>query len=546
MKKIFCLILIIFCIPMLVSADMDAPRRDIFDAKVSNVNGAELYDYNWETKTYNSINKTISYETLVKVIDVYKDFIQIQVNNEYKYIKSDDLALLFDINKYKFDSKETKFNILVDTPIYSLPGFSNEPLGYIESGNDVLGKQAGFYKNIDSVDTFFPAFDDWYYVTYNGISGWVYYYQISYQDIDLTMSKYINKTALIYNSNTPIYKNLDIVDNNVVLSDKLDITFEKNIEIPIIKEYKKNYSEVYYYITYNNESGWISNNDVPYEGYLYEFLFNLDNLNIYESPSVDSNKLSKTNIQKLQFYKQLYYTSTWSYIDFGNIKGWVNSENAYSNGLALNYINDFSIYNFDKAFDYYESIDARYELKNKLGTLNENEYKGIYIYTDYKLENSPSYYYIVNYGFISTDPKYQTTNFNYTKMNLHFYYNVNYYADYLLDEKTYLGKFAANSVCENCEIAVISDDESEKTYYIKDYGYIKTNYDLIRKSEIAEIVIANNSINTDNTTVDKHINAIYYVVGTSVLALTATVTTILIAKNRKKKKLIKDNKQKEV
>ncbi len=170
MRKILnSLLLLSLLLVLNVKADMGPPVLPILEMEVSNPYGAKCYDSD------SKVNRTLKYGELVygyiDDTDLYddnfkKDYYQLSFNEGeviYCYVKKTDVVVKQDNFKPSEDDKEKgPFALwaLKDIKIYS-------------------GPSKNFYKEIGSIpkdsklESSYKLGDYWYYVTYNGITGYI-------------------------------------------------------------------------------------------------------------------------------------------------------------------------------------------------------------------------------------------------------------------------------------------------------------------------------------------------------------------------------------
>lgn len=173
-SKVF-LVLLLVLSSMLVSsnvfADMGAPVmvEDSYKARVNNPDGTDVFEWQWGEKVM-SLTGRLNYGDEVKVYSYSP------IDEQYVYMVKDNNAdvrgyiLEGDLQKVDwqlsdFTYSETETSLLVvsneGVKIFELPLYAEDnAIGSIPYGTKFSGRE------IDQAD-------GWYYVTYNGISGFV-------------------------------------------------------------------------------------------------------------------------------------------------------------------------------------------------------------------------------------------------------------------------------------------------------------------------------------------------------------------------------------
>ena len=153
--------------PYIVRADSGGPMLTSYDVIVTNVEGADLVDINYDgNKSTIKIKKHLDYDTIIK--EIYSEE---YINNEL----------------YGYSGKESAYVKLSDVKIYgnyNLSDFDNYGKGkiyvykegaYLYKGPSVIyGKVDGEVMIPIGEELDYQYRDDLFaYVTYNGVSGWI-------------------------------------------------------------------------------------------------------------------------------------------------------------------------------------------------------------------------------------------------------------------------------------------------------------------------------------------------------------------------------------
>ncbi|MBR5561553.1 MAG: hypothetical protein IKW12_00205 [Clostridia bacterium] len=173
MRKFLSLILVFvvaFSFSSLAFADMDGPAFTNFDVVVTNLLGTYMFSYDLK-----EVNGFLPKDTVVTINGEYEmddeEYYSIEYNEKYGYIKVADTALTEDIyapeKGYKLD-KETK-SIVISNGLYMYKGPSEK---FEKFGEEIPVGTVLTYRYANA--QYDPP---WAYVTYNGVSGWVYIYE---------------------------------------------------------------------------------------------------------------------------------------------------------------------------------------------------------------------------------------------------------------------------------------------------------------------------------------------------------------------------------
>ena len=289
MKRLLIAFIGIFLIlPLIVNADMGAPMFTQYDVRVTNLEGTDVVDFD------NKYVRTLKYDEVWTI--VYETIIdgEIYGGSPTEMVKLSDTEMInkeFDKSKLKKEIKKKYFVFDKGAYLYNGP---SKLYGKVESE---LELPIGFEFESEYYDQL------WTYVTYNGVSGWVYSYEYK------AMSPYDELSSLAISiSNYYMEENNKIMtlrDLKMIDSPKTDV--ESSITIPKYTEFDVKYiyyerpRATYYYITYNGTNGWIKN-EIDYNGIEHNiaqktdkysfYTLNEDGINLYK----DYN--SKTNVLK--------------------------------------------------------------------------------------------------------------------------------------------------------------------------------------------------------------------------------------------------------
>lgn len=309
-------ILAIMSLQLIVFADMGAPEIEPYKASISNVNGAKYYNHegNEAGKLDYGTTITISYEMENwETKERTATFSLSEEQYEFYTISINDITPLEDeAEKVKY-SKEDKEELIVLTEkgveISEGPAYAYEKTGVVIPKGEKL---AGY--RTEKMGSAVP----WFYVTYEGTSGWVCElngvigYEKDYED-----QKLLTPRA------TKIYKEADyrktvaVIPANTILTDFLEID---------------DWSQGYY-VTYEGVSGYLSNGycavNFPWletEKKSFEYEVNYPEVKLYKEANTNSEALSENIPEgtKLEyFYGEDIRFTGWIYTSYNNINGWV-------------------------------------------------------------------------------------------------------------------------------------------------------------------------------------------------------------------------------
>lgn len=274
MKKINKIILLlIIMLPFMVKADMAAPVAQ-YNVRVSNPNGAIIYEYD---SGYRATEKKVDYDKICKVNYEYDEYITASCDDENKYYTlsvSDVSPLEINLSDYKHE-QSLKYYVF-DENVYLYEGPSK-----------IYGKVKP--KTTIPVETTIESnyYDEqWLYINYNGVSGWVYRYMIpKYADKD------IGSTGLAYFSSAKVKTMKEVPMYKLPTSDEKNGTIiPKNVELNTLYYYSNSPSNDMFYVDYNGIKGWIKselqqgNTINNHEGAIVNFAYYSKNIIKIASP----------------------------------------------------------------------------------------------------------------------------------------------------------------------------------------------------------------------------------------------------------------------
>lgn len=373
-KKIKYLILMIIFIPALVKADMGAPMLGELEAVVSNPAGATCKD-----------GKKIDYgKTVILLynsVDDGTEYYSISVKNEKVgcEVKAKDISPIeYDLNKLKHDYELVKY-AYKETKMYNGP---LDAYGEIEEVTIPAGTilKSQYYTDL------------YMYVTYNGTSGWVYYYPYLWKnntgstlaDIGATsrQGSYTAKDMMLY--------------DNPFNGKELNTIVPADTKINLKYIYTSSPGEYGLYVTYNGIDGWIVNTE-DINGIKYEIDISIyvtsDELNIYNSFDKGAKaigKLSKNQEYNAKYIIQRGHGNGYLYIKTDNLSGWVMDSSKYA-------ISDDFEYPLNGDYTVYKSFSTNSELLGNIRLNGKIKIKyHYYKYNNDTHEMSDNFYYIEN------------------------------------------------------------------------------------------------------------------------------------------------------
>jgi len=374
-----------------VKADMGIPDTVDLDVVVSNISGAEVYS----PKTNQTVvipydtKLTIRYEHLVD--NVW--YGNIDYYNEYIDIKMDDVTLLeknFSLDKATHLNEVQKIYLYEDTDAHLYSGPSKKydiisdkiPVGttlyyeyidrdglwayteykgvkgwlyiytytlgsiygpsgiaYFNDGNRTLitvKNDSALFSSPNNIDSK-PVIENipihtelkyeyytrthprnyWYYVEYNGVKGWT----------NEVGNSQTNKIISLEPSGLTMYTSIDTTS-------PIDVKIPFNTILNVLYRDEISLGESVYYVDYKGTKGWVT--DTEKIGYSTQTQIEIEglNINVYSSPSKESNILEKILDEKILYPMFYSYddSQTWyyieDYVDGKVIKGWISSEDA--------------------------------------------------------------------------------------------------------------------------------------------------------------------------------------------------------------------------
>ena len=293
MKKLLIVLLASFGLMLRVKADMSAPMIKPYEAVVTNPNGAYVYVWNGDKGSYQPTKEKFQFEDKIKVEFEYDDFA----------IVGDKFIRIADISAIEAELKLSDLNlnepvnalILKDISIYKGPSLAYDKTNVtLKTGTKL------------DIQILGDGMNPWAYVEYLGTKGF-----ISILDANVAYQSWTHKLMTVENTK------MTDKDGNTIL------TIAPNTEIT---------KDVYqvdpwtggYYITYQNQSGFIMEGSVATD-YVFAKMKLTKEMNIHEKMDTNSEVLGKVLKDTILIPKYQYfnYDEQALYIEQDNIKGWV-------------------------------------------------------------------------------------------------------------------------------------------------------------------------------------------------------------------------------
>lgn len=245
-NKVYVILAIfLFLFPLcLVQADMGAPETKEYIARITNKNGAYLY--NWkEEKT----GEVLPYDSKVTVEYDFSNgdiWYAVLKGDDSDMVRLDDIKGIpeeIDLSNYeKLDSPQQLYVFKEGCALYKGPSMAYGPL---DSGLTIPVGETIEYEYYD---------DAWVYVSYKGETGWV----LNYSYAPLYYDAIPNAVASISDTKRQAFTITDI--SGLLLDpdkeEKVDVTIPSGTELEYKYYYQKPQS-MYVYVTYNGVSGWL-------------------------------------------------------------------------------------------------------------------------------------------------------------------------------------------------------------------------------------------------------------------------------------------------
>lgn len=340
----------------IVKADMGAPSISPYEVRVTKTEGTTLTNEEKNTKA--------PYDTILKVNYEYLEngimFGEVEWNKEIYMVKLSDTEVIKqeERNPQNFDREEMKYVYKEGAYLYKGP---SKIYGKVD-GEIMIPVGAKIKVSIRNED------EIWAYVTYEGVSGWIYYYK--YDD----HSPYQEKTSLLSvideEKEIPFITSKEIKITKNFQTEEIITTIPNNLKTSAKFKYyyNPNPHTKYYYISWNGVEGWIQNENYQAIGYEIKnaTLYSIKEIDIYQS---DFQTKTNHTIPANTEVDILYMNNIWYYISYKGIEGYVkeyNEETESKNFLPSTNTDQFYLENINHNNNYTEAI-----LKNDIQIYKE-------------------------------------------------------------------------------------------------------------------------------------------------------------------------------
>lgn len=379
-KKFLVLFVVMMLIPIFVNADMGLPMVTSYKMRVSNTKGIKGTYTTWVNNKEKTVTVTIPYDT---VLETNYDYIEkgvlyadVEYKDENVKIKVSDAELMQDTytptKENKINSPVKKYVIREGAYLYKGPSVS---YGKVE-GNLMLPVGTTF--------TVHYRDEVWSYVTYKGVSGWVYTYEFGPE-----MSPYKWETLIV-----------NVVDGSEYIVNKIELKDLKGNKIGTVPagveaNIKYYYGRNNYFIEYGTLSGWYVNNGYNIAYIQDGSIYTINKTKIYSN--TDGKKSIGTIPKNVEVnYKYAIYEKGINlfYVEYNGISGWV--ENEFYDDTKQTFIESINgIGEVDKDFKVYDGIRGK-ATKNIIDQYSNVEV--IFHYSYYLNEDEYENWYYVKSG----------------------------------------------------------------------------------------------------------------------------------------------------
>ena len=375
MKKL--LLGIIFgLLPIIVQADAGAPSFTEYDVRVKNPDGT--YVEKWNTETNRSEKVLLPYDTIIKRIMYEED------RNGKLYGFSDEITVLLedceviskDINFSNMNKDSGKLYVYKEGAyLYKGP---SKTYGKVD-GEVMI--PVGTVLEYNYSDQLFA------YVTYNGVSGWVYYYQRSFEE---GSGPYKEGSSLATVSKGSVYTVSDtVLYTEPIKGEKTTTTIPAGEKINYEYTYISNGFTTNYFVTYKDTKGWVSNtnNNLAKITPTAKIFTYQTKVNICKDFSETCKNVVGTipsnTMLDIDYIVDNY--SSWLHVNYNNISGWIYldyySEETFRVGYRLE---TFDLKVDKKLYDDINGADMNKVLNGKVEAYDfyiwEDDYNSRWIY----------------------------------------------------------------------------------------------------------------------------------------------------------------------
>ncbi len=295
MKKVLKVCLILFVsifIPNNVKADCGILVYDGYKAKVSNINGAEVYE-STSNGVYKKTGKKISYGTEVEIshdVGISGDTTLIAVNDGDDIVKASDLTNIKDFNGDKIKLEKSDYYTITDTEVRSGPGVLYDVVGTIKANTNIM---IGDTSDLSEAGA-------WIKISDGTTTGYVYYEEC-YGKLPITIGEKVNSNNYYYlGGKSEVESKL-----NLKVGDKLNVKYV----IPVNK------GVGIYYIELNGKSEYLDGSVVgkAYNHKLIPIDLNDQHyaINLYDSNDKQVKLSDYLKINQEYNIKYIYDRGTW-------------------------------------------------------------------------------------------------------------------------------------------------------------------------------------------------------------------------------------------
>lgn len=399
MKKIIKnLILIILLIPTVAKADMGAPTYEHLEAIVSNPNGT--ITYSGEKLEYGQ-KVSLQYEEKKDTDMYYYSCLNNDDKKCYQILAKDLSPLEYNLEDFKRE-KSIKMYAFDNTKMYSGPASYYEEIANIEIP-------------VGTVLSSNYTTEEYMYVTYNGISGWVYRYSYGkYMNRQVsTLADYLDNFGDAYKQ----LKEAAYTIREVTLLDNPVGGKETGTKIPADTKLNVKYIysheplAYYVYVEYQGNEGWILhdcqdeiwgdtqfvslNNQTTIKFKVNKEKYSpLVELNVYDSIYEGAKiigTLSKGEEVDVEYYVVFGHLGEYYYIKSNKNEGWIDFR--YSSKLDKKITGNITLNNKSNVYE------KKGEKSDPIATIDK--YTSIPYYDKYEDEDGNMWYEIINYNGIS-------------------------------------------------------------------------------------------------------------------------------------------------
>lgn len=325
------LFLVLFLIPTIVKADMGGPIFS-YKVRISNLNGAYSYDYDFDQSILLRTEYKIEYDTIATVSDEIlfdeEFYAYICIDDNCGYINlSNTSSLDVDLNDY-YNKEANTYYIFGDSCyLYEGPSFNVYNKIFPEEKLDI-----GYTFTSNYYD------DLWAYVPEK--NAWIYTYNMA-KRFDEEPAEVMLK---IPNTDTNILTMKEVnIYNNPYSKDTVLGTIPINTELTS-NYYYGNYSS--YYVTYNGISGFIileNYNNIPNLAFGYNATIKVGNssgIKLYKDGNLNSEVIDiiPFNTELIVSYdlgERIFYMYR---VEYNNKIGWINVSDL-DNSTSEDYFN---------------------------------------------------------------------------------------------------------------------------------------------------------------------------------------------------------------